>query len=174
MQGQQTWTSYAITFGVLAIVLALRWRRMSKPRPLKLERLWLFPAFYLALTVVMFMVHPPALVGWLFAVAALAAGAALGWQRGKLMRIEIDPETHALNQRGSPAALLLLVFIVVARMGARQLAAGGTFHVDPLAVTDVLIAFALALFATTRLEMYLRARRMLDQAQAMRQSTGIA
>jgi hypothetical protein len=167
MQGQQSWTSYAVTFGVLAVVLALRWRRMSRPRPLKLERLWIFPAFYLAVTVAMFVAHPPSLAGWLFAFAALAAGAALGWQRGKLMRIEIDPETHALNQRGSPAALLLILFIVIARTGARQLAVSGGLHVDPLAVTDVLIAFALGLFAATRLEMYLRARRLLDRAQSI-------
>lgn len=166
MQEQQNWISYAITVGVIAIVMALRWRRMSRTTPLKLERLWIFPAVYLAITVAMFAVHPPSLVGWGFAVVALGLGAALGWQRGRLMTITVDPETHALNQRGSPAAMLLLVFIVLARTGARQLAASGGFHVDPLAVTDVLIAFALGLFATTRLEMYLRAKRLLAEAQA--------
>lgn len=166
MQGQQSYISYAISFGVLALVLALRWRRMSRTQPLKLERLWIFPALYLVITVTMFVVHPPSAVGWLFALAALGAGAALGWQRGKLMTITVDPETHALNQRGSPAAMLLLVFIVLARTGARQLAASGGWQVDPLAVTDVLIAFALGLFATTRLEMYLRAKRLLAEAQS--------
>lgn len=165
MQDQQSWISYAFTLGVIALVMAFRWRRMSRPQPLKLERLWIFPALYLAIAVAMFVVHPPSPLGWLAALAALAMGAALGWQRGKLMRIEIDPDTHALNQRGSPAALLLIVFIVLARLGARRLAQGGGLDIDPLAVTDVLIAFALGLFATTRLEMYLRARRMLSAVQ---------
>jgi len=35
------WVSYAISFAVLALVIAFRWKRMSRPRPLKLERLWL-------------------------------------------------------------------------------------------------------------------------------------
>ncbi len=165
MQGQNSYISYAITFGIIALVMALRWRRMSKPQPLKLERLWIFPALYLVITVTMFAVHPPSPIGWLFALAALGAGAALGWQRGKLMTITVDPETHALNQRGSPAAMLLLVFIVLARTGARQLAVSGSLHIDPLAVTDVLIALALGLFATTRLELYLRAKRLLAAAQ---------
>ena len=166
MQGQQSYISYAITFGVIALVMALRWRRMSKPQPLKLERLWIFPAVYLVITVTMFALHPPSLYGWLFALAALGMGAALGWQRGKLMAITVDPETHALNQRGSPAAMLLLVFIVLGRVGAKQLAESGGLHIDPLAVADVLIAFALGLFATTRIEMYLRAKRMLAEVQA--------
>lgn len=166
MQGHNSYVSYAITFGVIALVMALRWRRMSKSQPLKLERLWIFPAAYFVLTVVMFAVHPPSLYGWLFAAAALGLGAVLGWQRGKLMAITVDPDTHALNERGSPAAMLLLVFIVLARTGARQLAVSGGWQVDPLAVTDVLIAFALGLFATTRLEMYLRAKRLLAAAQS--------
>ena len=166
MDGQQSWVSYAITFGVIVVVIALRWRRMSKPQPLKLERLWVFPALYLAIAVAAFGAHPPSPLGWLFAFGALAIGAVLGWQRGKLMKIEIDPETHALNQRGSPAAMLLLVFIVIARLGARQLAVSGGFQVDPLAVTDILIAFALGLFGMTRLEMYLRAKRLLSEVRS--------
>lgn len=171
MHGQQSYVSYAVTLGVLIIVMILRWRRMRRPQPLKLERLWMFPAVYLAITVAMFAVHPPTLAGWGFAIAALAAGAALGWQRGKLMTITVDPATHALDQRGSPAAMLLLVFIVLARVGSRQLAASEGFAIDPLAVTDVLIAFALGLFATTRVEMYLRAKRLLAEAQRRSRAT---
>ncbi|MES2755160.1 MAG: CcdC protein domain-containing protein [Pseudomonadota bacterium] len=157
----QSLTTYLISFAVIAIVIALRWRRMSRAQPLKLERLWLVPAGYLVVAIGAFYAHPPSPIGWLFATAALALGGALGWQRGKLMTIEIDPETHALNQRGSPAAMLLIVALVVARTGGRELATRSGFHLDPLAVTDVLIALALGLFSATRLEMYLRARRML-------------
>jgi hypothetical protein len=41
-------------------------------------------------------------------------------------------------------------------------------HLNPMALTDILLAFALGLFATQRLEMYLRARRLLDEARAAR------
>lgn len=166
--GGQSIASYLVTFAAIAVVMALRWRRLRRPQPLKLERLWIFPAFYALVAIALFWAHPPGLYGWLFAAGALGLGALLGWQRGKLMTIEIDPATHALNQRGSPAALLLIVFVVLARMGARALAERGGLHVDPLAVTDVLIAFALGLFTATRLEMYVRAKRLLDQHRGPR------
>ncbi len=35
----QGWISYAITAVVIGIVFAVRWRRMSVVKPLKLERL---------------------------------------------------------------------------------------------------------------------------------------
>ena len=160
--------SYAITGVIIAVVLALRWRRMSQVRPLKLERLWVFPAIYAALAVFLFASTPPTGWGWLFCLGALTAGAALGWQRGKLMRITVDPQTHQLNQTGSPAALLFLLVLIAVRSGARfALAGDNLLHLNALALTDMLVALALGLFTTTRLEMYLRAKRMLGKARAV-------
>lgn len=154
--------SYAVTALVIAVVFALRWRRMSRVTPLRLERLWIFPALYACIAVALFAGAPPVGWGWLFCLAALAAGAALGWQRGKLMRITIDPVTHQLNQAGSPAALLLIAVLVVVRSGARAALTGDNMlHLNALAVTDMLVAFSLGLFAVQRLEMYLRATKLL-------------
>ena len=50
----QTWISYAISIGIIAIVMALRMRRMGQMRPLKLETLWIVPAIYLAVAALMF------------------------------------------------------------------------------------------------------------------------
>ena len=168
MQVQQPggWISYAIPFVVIAIVMALRWRRMRRVTPLKLERLWILPAFYLVVIGVTFAAQPQGL-GWKFCLGALGLGAALGWQRGKLMRITLDPETHALNQASSPAALLFIVVLIVVRSGARQAATfGGPAGLDPMAITDVLMALALGLFTAQRVEMYLRGKRMLAQASS--------
>ena len=172
MQPGQSLTSYLVSFGVIALVIALRWRRISRVQPLKLERLWIFPAILLAVTVGLFATHPPHGWAWAFCAGALGLGALLGWQRGKLMTIAVNPDTHALNQRASPAAILLIVAIIAARQGARGLAKTQTLHLDPLAVTDVLLTFALGLFVTTRLEMYLRGKAMLAAARA--QGTGTA
>ena len=159
------WVSYAIPFVVIAIVVAIRWKRMSRVTQLKLERLWMLPAAYAALVVFAFSIHPPKGLAWLFCLLALGLGAALGWQRGKMMRIMFDPETHTLNQTSSPAALLFIVVLIVVRSGARGAMSysGGAF--DPMAATDVLMALALGLFAAQRLEMYLRGRRMLEAAR---------
>jgi len=169
MQTEQPggWVGYAIPFVVIAVVMAIRWKRMSKVRPLKLDRLWILPAVYALLIAVTFAAHPPQGWGWLFCVAAAGLGAALGWQRGKMMRITVDPVTHALGQTSSPAALLFILVLVMVRSGAREAATlGGPAGLDPMAITDLLMALALGLFTAQRLEMYLRGRRLLATAQA--------
>jgi membrane protein CcdC involved in cytochrome C biogenesis len=160
----QTWVSYAITIGIIVIVMALRLRRAGQMRPLKLGSLWVVPVLYLAVAAIMFAQLPP--TGWVASACgvALLIGAAVGWQRGKMMHIHVDPETHALNQKASPAAMLFLVALIVVRMLARGMM-GAEGGVSPAMLTDPLIAFALGMFTLQRVEMYLRARRLLDEAR---------
>lgn len=165
--GSANWISYAVSFTVLAGVVAFRWKRMSRARPLRLERLWVLPALYAALCVALYAQHPPRGAAWLFCVGAAILGALLGWQRGKMMRIAIDPDSHALNQTGSPAALLFIVALVAARSGARVVVEQGGWAIDPFVVTDVLMAMALGLFAAMRVEMFVRGRRLLAHARAI-------
>jgi hypothetical protein len=170
MQGQQNLYSYLIPLVVIGIVLVFRFRSMGKARRLRLERLWIVPAVYLALTLTMFAQMTPHGLGWLWAALSLAAGAALGWQRGRAMHIAIDPETHALNQTSSPLALLLIVGLIAVRMGLRTAAdvEGAAWHLDAVLITDCLVAFALGLLSVQRLEMFLRGSRLLEQAKAGR------
>ena len=168
MQTQQPtgWMSYAIPLVIIVVVMAIRWKRMSQVRPLKLERLWILPAIYALVATATFVATPPKGLGWVFCAVALVLGAALGWQRGKMMRIAIDPATHTLNQTASPAAFLFIVVLVVVRSGARAaLASDNSLHLNAFAVTDMLIALALGLFTAQRIEMYLRGRRMLAVAR---------
>lgn len=153
--------TYAISAVVIAVVFAIRWKRMSRVRPLKVERLWIFPTVYAAVAAYLFTRFPPVGFGWLFCALAVLLGGVLGWQRGKLMRISVDPVTHSLNQTSSPAAVLFLLVLVALRFGAREMAATSVLHLNAMAVTDMLVALALGLFTMQRLEMYLRARRML-------------
>jgi membrane protein CcdC involved in cytochrome C biogenesis len=161
---QQSWVSYAITIGIIVVVMALRMRRMGQMRPLKLETLWVVPVLYLTVAALMFWQLPPR--GWvaIASAAGLVIGAAVGWQRGKMMEIHVDPETHALNQKASPAAMFFLIALIVIRAGARTVL-GETGGVSPAMLTDPLIAFALGMFALTRIEMYLRAKRLLEEAR---------
>jgi len=160
----QSWITYAITIGIIVVVLALRMRGMSKMRPLKLGALWIVPALYLAVAVFMFVQLPP--TGWVAIASAVgvAIGAAVGWQRGKMMHIHVDPDSHALNQKASPAAMMFLIVLIVVRAGARSVL-GQESNVSPAMLTDPLIAFALGMFTVTRLEMYLRAKRLLEEAR---------
>src|SRR6476620_3248531 len=160
----QSWISYAITIGIIVVVMALRMRGLSKMRPLTLEPLWILPGMYAVVAALMFFSLPP--VGWvaIASLAGLAAGAAVGWQRGKMMHIHVDPETHALNQKASPAAMFFLIALIVVRTGARSVL-GQEGGVSPAMLTDPLISFALGMFTLQRVEMYLRARRLLDEAR---------
>lgn len=160
----QTWVSYVITIGIVVVVMALRMRNMSKMRPLKLGSLWVVPAIYLVVAALMFIQLPP--TGWVAIACAvgLLVGAAVGWQRGKMMHIHVDPETHALNQKASPAAMFFLIALIIVRMGARTVL-GQESSVNPAMLTDPLIALALGMFTLTRLEMYLRAKRLLEEVR---------
>ena len=166
MQPHDGPATYAITAIVVVAVMAFRWRRMGRQHPLRLERLWVLPAVYGAAVAIVVAQMPPTGRTWAWCGVALLLGAALGWQRGRMMRIAVDPRTHALSQTSSPAAMLFILAIVLVRQGARG--ASGWAHLDPAALTDMLMAFALGLFTAQRLEMFLRARRLLAAARATR------
>jgi NAD/NADP transhydrogenase beta subunit len=158
---------YLIPALVIGLVLFLRLRSMGKARPLRLERLWIVPALYLALTVFLFAEMTPHGLGWLWAALAFAIGGAIGWYRGAAMKISVDPETHALNQTASPLAFLVIVALIGLRYAIRAGAAyeAGLGNVDVALITDCLVAMALGLLSMTRLEMYLRGSRLLDEAR---------
>jgi hypothetical protein len=158
-----SWVSYAITIGFVVLVIALRMRRMGQMRPLKLESLWVVPALYLVVAAIIFYQQPP--TGWVAIATAigLLIGAAVGWQRGKMMQIHVDPETHALNQKASPAAMIFLIALIAVRMLGRGVL--GSEGVSPAMLTDPLIGFALGMFSVQRIEMYLRAKRLLEEAR---------
>jgi hypothetical protein len=156
--------STLIPIAVIIVVLALRMRRMSQMRPLKLEILWIFPAIYIALFALLLFAYRPAGMDWAWIAAAAAIGGVIGWYRGKMMQIHVDPATHALNQKGSPAAMILILVIVGIRMALRTEAS--SLHLNVNLVTDASLAFVAAMFSMVRLEMFLRAQRLLAEARA--------
>jgi hypothetical protein len=165
--------SFVITAIVVGLVLLLRLRHMRRARRLRIETLWIVPAVLAAAMAVAIWEYPPrSVLGWAAMVVAAVIGGAVGWYRGTLMRISVDPQTHALNQQSSPAALLFIVLLVVARQGLRYEAAAA--GVDVLAITAILMAFAVALLAATRAEMFLRARRLLHAAKRDQTPSGIS
>jgi len=159
-----TWISYIVPLAIFAVVLTLRMRGMSKTRPLKLGNLWIVPAIYAVVAALMFVQYPPAGMVAIGSVIGLAIGAAVGWQRGKMMHMHVDPGARALNQKASPAAMVFLIGLILVRAAARGIL-GTKSSVSPAMLTDPLIAFAFGMFTLQRLEMYFRARRLLDEAR---------
>jgi hypothetical protein len=160
---QSSMIGYLIGFAVLAVILTFRLRNMNRERPLRIEQLWIVPGIYALIAAFLYWRFPPSGMNIVYCLAGLLAGAALGWQRGRMMHIVVDPETHAIRQKASPAAMLFLLGLIAARYIARI--EGAAWQVEVMAVTDVLIAVALGLLSAQRIEMYLRAKRLLDEAR---------
>lgn len=160
----QTWLTLLLPFAIIAVVVALRLRSMSRERPLKVRSLWVVPVVYLLLVGWMLFAMPPTAAGWALVGVGVVIGAGLGWQRGKMIHIERDSETCELRQKASPLAMLLLVALIVLKLGARAIFGEGAAAQpgsSAMLLTDAFIGFALGLLSATRLELYLRARRLL-------------
>ncbi len=170
MNGQTGWLPTLMPIGIVLLVVALRWWRGQKMRPLRLETLWVMPAIIAIVAGGLFYSLPPAGWGWAVCIVAAAAGLGLGWQRGRMMRIEVDPVTHKLNHRPSPAALLFIVALLLVRTGLKQaMAHGGAsmLHLNAATVTDAFVALAWGLVVAQRVEMFVRARALVATARGV-------
>lgn len=170
MPQEQLRTVLPYLVGVLLLVVMMAWRlrRMSQLRPLKIEWMWVTPAILAALTVVTLIPQPPQGLDYAWLAAGLVLGGVLGWWRGKMMHISVDPETHALNTKASPGAMIFIVAIIGVRLALRGVAMGeaSTLHLSVAVITGAFMTFAVGLFGVQRLEMALRANRLLSEARA--------
>lgn len=166
MNAQQPHWAVYLPFVIVAVVLALRLRRMARERPLNVGGLWVVPVIYVFLAAAMLLTLPPPPVGWALTVLGLAIGLAAGWYRGKFIRVW-RADDGKLRQQASPLAMVLLIVLIVLKFGARS------FFGEPGApqpgssaslLTDAFLGFALGLLTATRVELYLRAKRLLATA----------
>jgi len=164
MNAHGNWLTALLPFVIIAVVLALRFRSMSKERPLKPNTLWVVPLIYLLLIGSMLYSVTPTTAGWGLLLMGLGIGIGVGWHRGKLIHISRNPESGEFSQRASPLAMLLLVVLVILKLGAREIfgdSAAGHPGSGAMLLTDAFLGFALGLLSATRLELFLRARRIL-------------
>ena len=155
-------SSVAVPLIVVVVVLVLRGRRMTVKRPLKPGGLWFVPAIFIAVGALSLFEFPPHGWDWAWLSLALVLGTALGWQRGRLMKIWIEPETGQLVTQGSAWAVVFLVVLILLRTllrtGLQYEAGSGA--IQPALINNVFVAFAVGLFTTQRAEMALRASRL--------------
>ncbi len=159
----KSWMATLLPLGIVALVFALRFRNLHKPKPFHPGRLWIMPVFViLAVGAALFGMNPSPM-GWLVLAIGAAVGGFVGWKRGQLMHLDRDPETGGLLIRQSPAALILLIGIFAAKRlfsygaGGEPGAAG---HLTPhaLLATDGLLGFALGMILLSRWTLWQRAQ----------------
>lgn len=162
-QDGQTWGPI-IGIGVAVVAMTLR-ARSGKARAMNYATLWIVPALLLAMLgslVVFSHLHP---LDYLWVVAGLVAGGALGWQRGRMMPIHVDPETGKPMVKTSIAALIFILGLMGARLLLRNVFENhaAAWHINPMLVSDVFLAFAVGLLGMSRIEMFIRARRLVAE-----------
>ena len=146
-------------------LLYLRLTRMMKPQRLKLKSLWIRPAIMIFAAGTLVAVSPPEPVDLIWFALAAAAGIGGGWYWGKLTQLHLHPEDGALISSGSQAGMIVLALLLVFRLGMR---AGigleaEALHLNAALLTDIFIVFTALLFAVRGLEIYLRARRLVQE-----------
>lgn len=153
---------------IFLAIFSFRMTRARQSRPLKLEWMWIMPVFLLTMTGLLIWQSPPQGLEWLWLALVFALGGAIGWQRGRMMAITVDPVTHTLNQQASPAAMILLLSLFALRFGLRSVLTeeASVLHLSVAFITDAFVVMALGLLTITRLEMFLRARKLLAEARS--------
>lgn len=155
---------YILPVAVLALVLV----RGARPRTLVIERLWVSPALIMTMaSLLIFAQGAMSFSGMVLQIVAVLIGAGLGWWRGSLTQLSIDPQTHTLTSKVSPVGLALLGVIFLARFGLRSFAMShpGAFHASVPELTDAMLLLAVGLICAQRLEVWIRARQMLADAR---------
>ncbi|MBI1359380.1 MAG: DUF1453 family protein [Alphaproteobacteria bacterium] len=155
---------------IVLIVLGLRVWMSTRARKLRVERMWVGPAIFVFILAISIYDQPPppGVLSWTVLAIAGALGVFIGFYRGRMVRISIDMETHALTSQQSPWGMLIFLGLIGARYGIR-FGLNGAHEFDGIPVSiilDGLTAFYGGSVIGMRYEMWQRAQKLLSDAQA--------
>lgn len=156
--------AYLLPLALIAVVIL----RNARARQLRIERMWVAPLVILLISGLSISQQPPSgPMGIGLDVVALGLGALLGWQRGRFTQISVDPATQVITSQTSPIGMLLILVIFALRGGVRVYAMqnAGALHLPVTDLTDAFLLLAVGLVCTQRLEMALRASRLLNEVR---------
>lgn len=163
-------TSYLIFFIVIALIMGLRIWRGSRARKLKVERMWIRPAIIGVFLGMSIYGQPPPMTAPILAALAvcIVAGFAMGWYRGRMVKVSIDPATHDLTSRASPWGILIFLGLMIVRMGARFVLREehDVAGIPVAAIIDGLTLFYAGNVVGLQVEVWLRAKKLLADAIA--------
>lgn len=157
---------------VVAAFLIFRLIRLSRAsvlgQEIKLSSMWLGALVYMGLAGLVIALQPPQGLEWIWLALGVLLGAPVGWWRGKMIELKVNPVTGALTARTSIAAAAFFVGLIALKYGLRfvLMGDGGPLHLSVKLATITLLAFALGLVVAQRVEMTLRAAQLMVAASA--------
>ena len=165
MQDPQSPLATLIPIAIIFALFLLRLRKMTGVRPMKLPMLWIRPAIVTVIAAIFLYSAPPhSVVQGLILVAALAAGAVLGWHQGKLMAISVNAGTGTLQVQASLLAMASFFGLIMVRIALRPWLTSATspLHAYVGVVTDAFILFFAGFACAQASEMFIRGRALLS------------
>jgi hypothetical protein len=154
---------YIFAAAIVVLVLAFRMRRLKRVYPLRLNRIWIAPAIFVTLAAITLAQVPLSAIDGIWLLLAFVLGGVSGWQRGRLMRITLDPATRTLSAQASPMGIYFLFGLIAFRLALRTGLGmeAESWRLSPAFVNDLFITFGAGLFVAQGAEMAIRARRLL-------------
>ena len=166
------------------IILFIAFRRSGRSRAVRLERIWLIPAFALLSVVSTLQREPPPgfVAVLMFAVGGIA-GVAAGYFRALHMELSIDPESGKVSSKATPFGSVLIAAFMVLRIGLDYLlkgsfrpeppfGAGHHVHVSPddlFRLADAALIFTTMMMIAQRYEIWRRGQALLMAHKAGKQ-----
>ena len=169
---QQQIIGYAVTGVIILALLTFRIMRARKPRPLKVNLLWVAPAiiavvFGAMAALMLYAGRPIGTTAMAAMAASLVGGAAIGWWRGKFTHIAVDAESGSVTAQATSMGFVVLIALMVVRFSLRFLFLKDVPPQAPLSmqVNAGFMLFAIGLLCVASLEMWTRAKKLLAQAK---------
>jgi hypothetical protein len=154
---------------VLIPIVAIVIFRNLKPRRLRLEMMWVRPAIIMMVAAGFLVLTPFPHQSYALAIIAASAvvGTALGWVRGRMVRVTVDPETHTAMSQASPLGVGLILVIIGVRyfLNSTTGARSGHFDAQAMLLTDALLVFGAGVVGVTGLEVWMRANKMVNDSR---------
>ena len=89
------------------------------------------------------------------------------------MTLTVDPQTHEVTSTTSPVGLLIIVAVFLVRFGLRSATAAeaDVSGLDPAVIADAFLLLAAGLVVGQRVEVFIRARRLIAAARPVKFGT---
>ena len=155
----------------IAIIIPIVLLRNRTPRTLRPQWMWVTPAIVVPLMGLALWgtsMEPGAdhapfdLTSWAILAVGLILGGVAGWWRGKMTTIEKHAD-GTLKAQASPLGIILIIGLFLGRSALRSVLEphAAAWHLNALAIADAFLLFVVGMIVVQRIEMFIRARRVL-------------